>query len=111
MTRPDDRDAAGRTGAARHLHALDLLSLAGGLLCLLAAGVYLLDDATGLDQHGGVLWAAALLVVGALGLTAAVRRLRAPEPLPALPPLPDDPRPELRTSLEPPYRPPGFRGL
>ena len=54
-------------------HDRDTLSLMAGLLLVLLAGVFLLDDLTGLDVDGR--WAApvVLIAVGAVGLLSSLR--------------------------------------
>ncbi|MCW2679406.1 MAG: hypothetical protein JWM62_807 [Frankiales bacterium] len=57
-------------------HERDVLSLMGGLLLVLIAALYLVDDTTGLSFDGR--WAAPglLVSVGVAGLVASVRRTR-----------------------------------
>lgn len=56
---------------------LELLPLVVGVLALLAAGLYLLEDATAVDITAAAAWAIGLGVVGLAGLALALRRLRA----------------------------------
>ena len=54
-------------------HERDSVSLMAGLLLVLLAGVFLVDDLTGLDVDGR--WAAplVLMAVGAVGLLSSLR--------------------------------------
>ena len=54
-------------------HERDTVSLMAGLLLVLLAGVFLVDDLTGLDVDGR--WAApvVLIAVGAIGLLSTLR--------------------------------------
>lgn len=55
-------------------HERDVLSLMGGLLLVLLAAVFLLDDTTGLSVDGRWVAPALLVAVGAAGLAGSLRR-------------------------------------
>ena len=77
-------------------HDRDAVSLMGGLLLVLIAGLFLLEDLTSLDVQGRWVAPLALLTVGAVGLLATLRRsARPPLPGPDPAPAPDaeQPRP------------------
>lgn len=69
MTRPDARS---RTGLAPH--PLDLFSLTGGLVAVLAAGLYLLGELTDVTVEPGLVAAVVVVVLGLAGIVAAARR-------------------------------------
>ena len=57
-------------------HERDVLSLMGGLLLVLVAVVFLVDDTTGLSLDGRWVAPGLLVAVGVAGLAASVRRAR-----------------------------------
>lgn len=59
---------------ADHRHDRDALSLMGGLLLLLVAGWFLLQDLTPVDVDTRWVGPGVLIVVGVAGLAATLRR-------------------------------------
>ena len=57
-------------------HERDVLSLMGGLLLVLVAAVFLVDDTTGLSVDGRWVAPGLLVAVGVAGLVASLRRAR-----------------------------------
>jgi len=57
-------------------HERDVLSLMGGLLLLLVASVFLVDDTTSLSVDGRWVAPGLLVAVGLAGLAASLRRAR-----------------------------------
>ncbi|HEU0103627.1 MAG TPA: hypothetical protein VFR07_15005 [Mycobacteriales bacterium] len=57
-------------------HPLDLFSLVAALVCLLVAGLYLLDELTSVEVEPGLVTAAAVVVLGGAGVLGALRRVR-----------------------------------
>ena len=57
-------------------HERDVLSLMGGLLLVLVAALFLLDDTTGLSLDGRWVAPGLLVAVGVAGLVGSVRRAR-----------------------------------
>ena len=57
-------------------HERDVLSLMGGLLLVLVAAVFLVDDTTGLAVDGRWVGPGLLVAVGVAGLAASLRRSR-----------------------------------
>ncbi len=57
-------------------HERDVLSLMGGLLLVLVAALYLLDDTTGLSLDGRWVAPGLLVAVGVAGLAGSLRRTR-----------------------------------
>jgi hypothetical protein len=57
-------------------HERDVLSLMGGLLLVLVAAVFLVDDTTGLSFDGRWVAPGLLIAVGLAGLSSSVRRTR-----------------------------------
>jgi hypothetical protein len=54
-------------------HERDAVSLMAGLLLVLLAGVFLVDDLTGLDVDGRWVAPLVLIAVGAVGLLSTLR--------------------------------------
>ena len=57
-------------------HERDVLSLMGGLLLVLLAVVFLVDDTTGLSVDGRWVAPGLLVAVGLAGLVGSLRRTR-----------------------------------
>jgi hypothetical protein len=57
-------------------HERDVLSLMGGLLLVLIAVVFLVDDTTGLSLDGRWVAPGLLVAVGVAGLVGSLRRTR-----------------------------------
>lgn len=60
------------------VHALDAISLVAGLVCALIAGLYLLADLTNAEVGPGLVTAAVVAALGAVGLLVGIRRLHRP---------------------------------
>lgn len=59
--------------SADHKHEPDSVSLMGGLLLVLIAGLFLLGELTSVDLDARWIWPGALIAVGAVGLLSTMR--------------------------------------